>query len=32
MEFVWPSLNLLIVFNLIFIAVSYMTFDFIVEE
>ena len=32
MDFIWPSLNLLIVFNLIFIAVSYMTFDFIVEE
>lgn len=32
MEFIWPSLNLLIAFDVIFTAVGYMTFDFIVQE
>ena len=29
---IWPWLNLLIVYNLIFTAIAFMTFDFIVEE
>lgn len=32
MEFIWPSLNILISFDLIFIGLSYMLFDFVVEE
>ena len=30
--FVWPSLRMLIVFDIIFLALGYMLFDFIVEE
>jgi len=29
---IWPWLNLLIAYDIIFIAVSFMVFDFIVEE
>jgi heme exporter protein B len=29
---IWPFLNLLIVYDLIFIAVSFMVFDYVVEE
>ena len=32
MEEIWPYLNLLIVYDVIFIAASYMVFDFVVEE
>lgn len=32
MEFIWPQLNLLIVFDVIYITLSYMLFDFVVEE
>jgi len=29
---IWPYLNLLIVYDVIFTAVAYMIFDFVVEE
>ena len=29
---IWPSLNLLIVYDIIFTAVAYMVFDAVVEE
>jgi len=29
---IWPWLNLLIAYDVIFIAVAFMVFDFIVEE
>jgi heme exporter protein B len=29
---IWPNLNLLIVYDIIFIAVAYMVFDYVVEE
>ena len=32
MDRIWPALNLLIVYDLIFIALSFMFFDYIVEE
>jgi heme exporter protein B len=32
MEQIWPWLNILIAYDLIFIAVAFMVFDFIVEE
>lgn len=32
MEFIWPHLNILIAFNVIYIALSYILFEFIVEE
>lgn len=32
MVFIWPALNLLIGYDVIFIAVAYMLFEFIVEE
>ncbi len=32
MQEIWPWLNLMIVFDLIFIAVSFMVFDYIIEE
>ena len=32
MDLIWPHINLLIAFNLIYIALSYMLFDFVVEE
>jgi heme exporter protein B len=32
MEEIWPWLNLLIVYDLVFTAVSYMVFDYVVEE
>jgi len=32
MEEIWPYLNLLIVYDVIFVAASYMVFDYVVEE
>ena len=32
MEEIWPWLNLIIVFDVVFTAVSFMVFDFVVEE
>ena len=32
MEEIWPWLNLLIVYDVIFTAVSFMVFDFVVQE
>jgi heme exporter protein B len=32
MSEIWPYLNLLIVYDVIFLAVSYMVFDYVVEE
>jgi heme exporter protein B len=32
MENIWPYLNLLIVYDVVFIAVAFMVFDFVVEE
>lgn len=32
MEFIWPSLNLLIAYDVIFTALSFMLFDYVVEE
>jgi heme exporter protein B len=32
MEEIWPWLNLLIVYDVIFTAVAFMTFDYVVEE
>jgi heme exporter protein B len=32
MSFIWPSLNILIAFDIIYIGLSYMVFDFVVEE
>lgn len=32
MEEIWPWLNLLIAYDVIFIAIAYMVFDFVVEE
>lgn len=32
MEFIWPQLNILIAFDVIYIALAYMLFDFVVEE
>lgn len=32
MDLIWPNINLLIVFDVVFIALSYMLFDFVVEE
>jgi heme exporter protein B len=29
---IWPWLNILIVYDIIFIAVAFMVFDFVVEE
>jgi heme exporter protein B len=29
---IWPWLNLLIVYDVIFVAVAFMVFDFVVEE
>ena len=32
MDLIWPNINLLIVFDVIYIALSYMVFDYVVEE
>ena len=32
MDYIWPSLNLLIAFDVIYIGLAYMVFDYIVEE
>jgi heme exporter protein B len=32
MDLIWPNINLLIAFDVIYIAIAYMVFDFIVEE
>ncbi|RPI78210.1 MAG: cytochrome C biogenesis protein, partial [Chloroflexi bacterium] len=32
LEEIWPYLNLLIVYDVIFVAASYMVFDYVVEE
>jgi heme exporter protein B len=32
MSEIWPWLNLLIVFDVVFTAVAFMVFDFVVEE
>jgi heme exporter protein B len=32
MDFIWPSLNLLIAFDVIFIALAYMLYDFVIQE
>lgn len=32
MDLIWPNINILIVFDVIYIALSYMVFDFVVEE
>ncbi|HKJ27269.1 MAG TPA: heme exporter protein CcmB [Anaerolineales bacterium] len=32
MDLIWPNINILIAFDLIYIALSYMVFDFVVEE
>lgn len=32
MDLIWPNLNLLIAFDVIYTAVAYMVFDFVVEE
>jgi len=32
MDLIWPHINLLIAFDMIYIALSYMVFDFVVEE
>ena len=32
MDLIWPNINLLIAFDLIYMALAYMVFDFIVEE
>ena len=32
MDLIWPNINLLIAFDVIYIALSYMVFDFVVEE
>ncbi len=32
MDLIWPNINLLIAFDLIYIAVAYMVFDYVVEE
>jgi hypothetical protein len=29
---IWPWLNLLIVYDVIFIAIAFMVFDYVVEE
>jgi heme exporter protein B len=29
---IWPSINLLVVYDLIFVALAFMFFDYIVEE
>ncbi len=31
-EFIWPSLNLLIAYDLIMLSLAYMFFDFVIEE
>lgn len=32
MEYIWPSINMLITFDLIYIGLAYMLYDYIVEE
>ena len=32
MDYIWPSLNVLIAFDVIYIGLAYMVFDYIVEE
>lgn len=32
MEFIWPQINILIAFDVIYIALAYALFDFVVEE
>jgi len=32
MDLIWPNINLLIAFDVIYIAIAYMVFDYIVEE
>jgi heme exporter protein B len=32
MENIWPYLNMLIVYDIVFVAVAFMVFDFVVEE
>ncbi len=32
MDYIWPNINLIIAFDVIYIAIAYMVFDFIVEE
>lgn len=32
MDLIWPNINLLIAFDIIYIALSYMVFDYVVEE
>jgi heme exporter protein B len=32
MDLIWPNINLLIAFDLIYMALAYMVFDYIVEE
>lgn len=32
MDLIWPNINLLIAFDVIYIAIAYMVFDFVVEE
>ena len=32
MQYIWPSLNVLIAYDLIMLATAYMVFDFVVEE
>jgi heme exporter protein B len=32
MNLIWPWLNILLVYDVIFIAVAFMVFDFVVEE
>ncbi len=32
MEAIWPSLNLLITYDVIFVAISFIVYDYVVEE
>ena len=32
MQYIWPSLNVLIAYDLIMLSTAYMVFDFVVEE
>jgi heme exporter protein B len=32
MDYIWPSLNVLIAYDVIYIGLAYMVFDYIVEE
>lgn len=32
MQFIWPSLNLIIAYNVIMLALGYMFFDYVIEE